>query len=320
MTRRKFEIPTIASSEITPEGVWLNRRQLMQQAGLGALSAVGVHTRAQAAEAPALRDLSAAPSSCDGCSTTESLTPYSDATSYNNFYEFGTSKSDPKKNAFRLTTNPWSVEVGGLCRSPKTLDMDDVFKLNKIEERVYRFRCVEGWSMVIPWTGFSLRDFLLHFEPDDNARYVKFETLYRPEEMIGQKSNILDWPYVEGLRIDEAMHPLSFLSTGIYGESLLNQNGAPLRLVTPWKYGFKSIKSIVKISFERDMPLTSWVKSNPKEYGFYSNVNPDVDHPRWSQKTERRIGEWLRRKTLMYNGYGEEVNDLYKNMDLKKWF
>ena len=290
--------------KITPKSIYLKRRSFIKNSFLG-ISSLGLSKFAQFSSF---------------ASQDDKPTSYEAITSYNNFYEFGTSKSDPKKNAFRLTTNPWSVEVGGLCRSPKTLDMDDVFKLNKIEERVYRFRCVEGWSMVIPWTGFSLRDFLLHFEPDDNARYVKFETLYRPEEMIGQKSNILDWPYVEGLRMDEAMHPLSFLSTGIYGESLLNQNGAPLRLVTPWKYGFKSIKSIVKISFERDMPLTSWVKSNPKEYGFYSNVNPDVDQPRWSQKTERRIGEWLRRKTLMYNGYGEEVNDLYKNMDLKKWF
>ncbi|MBT02374.1 protein-methionine-sulfoxide reductase catalytic subunit MsrP [bacterium] len=290
--------------KITPKSIYLKRRSFIKNSFLG-ISSLSLSKFAQFSSF---------------ASQDDKPTSYEAITSYNNFYEFGTSKSDPKKNAFRLTTNPWSVEVGGLCRSPKTLDMDDVFKLNKIEERVYRFRCVEGWSMVIPWTGFSLRDFLLHFEPDDNARYVKFETLYRPEEMIGQKSNILDWPYVEGLRMDEAMHPLSFLSTGIYGESLLNQNGAPLRLVTPWKYGFKSIKSIVKISFERDMPLTSWVKSNPKEYGFYSNVNPDVDHPRWSQKTERRIGEWLRRKTLMYNGYGEEVNDLYKNMDLKKWF
>ncbi|MBG98441.1 protein-methionine-sulfoxide reductase catalytic subunit MsrP [bacterium] len=290
--------------KITPKSIYLKRRSFIKNSFLG-ISSLSLSKFAQFSSFASQND---------------KPTSYEAITSYNNFYEFGTSKSDPKKNAFRLTTHPWSVEVGGLCRSPKTLDMDDIFKLNKIEERVYRFRCVEGWSMVIPWTGFSLRDFLLHFEPDDNARYVKFETLYRPEEMIGQKSNILDWPYVEGLRMDEAMHPLSFLSTGIYGESLLNQNGAPLRLVTPWKYGFKSIKSIVKISFERDMPLTSWVKSNPKEYGFYSNVNPDVDHPRWSQKTERRIGEWLRRKTLMYNGYGEEVNDLYKNMDLKKWF
>ena len=295
---------TMSDLKITPKSIYLKRRSFIKNSFLG-ISSLSLSKFAQFSSFASQND---------------KPTSYEAITSYNNFYEFGTSKSDPKKNAFRLTTNPWSVEVGGLCRSPKTLDMDDVFKLNKIEERVYRFRCVEGWSMVIPWTGFSLRDFLLHFEPDDNARYVKFETLYRPEEMIGQKSNILDWPYVEGLRIDEAMHPLSFLSTGIYGESLLNQNGAPLRLVTPWKYGFKSIKSIVKISFERDMPLTSWVKSNPKEYGFYSNVNPDVDHPRWSQKTERRIGEWLRRKTLMYNGYGEEVNDLYKNMDLKKLF
>ena len=289
---------------ITPKSIYLKRRSFIRNSFL-VVSSFGFAKLAKFSSF---------------ISEDEKSTSYEAITSYHNFYEFGPSKSDPKKNASRLTTDPWSVEVGGLCRSPKTLDIDDIFKLNKIEERIYRLRCVEGWSMVIPWTGFSLRNFLLSFEPKDTARYVRFETLYRPEEMPGQRSKILDWPYVEGLRLDEAMHPLSFLSTGIYGESLLNQNGAPLRLVIPWKYGFKSIKSIVKITFERDMPLTSWVNSNPKEYGFYSNVNPEVDHPRWSQKTERRIGEWLRRKTLMYNGYGEEVKDLYKNMDLKKWF
>ena len=295
---------TMSDLKITPKSIYLKRRSFIRNSFFG-ISSLGFSKLAKFSSL---------------VSESDKPTSYEAITSYNNFYEFGTSKSDPKKNASRLSTDPWSIEVSGLCRSPKTLDMDDIFKLNKIEERIYRLRCVEGWSMVIPWTGFSLRDFLLSFEPEESARYVKFETLYRPEEMIGQTSKILDWPYVEGLRLDEAMHPLSFLSTGIYGESLLNQNGAPLRLVIPWKYGFKSIKSIVKITFERDMPLTSWVKSNPREYGFYSNVNPEVNHPRWSQKTERRIGEWLRRKTLMYNGYGEEVKDLYKNMDLKKWF
>ena len=248
------------------------------------------------------------------------LTPYKSITSYNNFYEFGTAKDDPKKYSEKMITKPWELEVSGLCDSPKTMDIGDVLRLMKVEERVYRLRCVEGWSMVIPWLGFPLADFLSTFSPNSQAKYVSFETLYRPKEMRGQKSNVLDWPYVEGLRIDEAMHPLSFIAIGLYGESLLNQNGAPLRLVTPWKYGFKSIKSISRISFEEKMPLTSWSKANPREYGFYSNVNPDVDHPRWSQKTERRIGEWKRRKTLIYNGYGDEVHKLYEKMDLKKWF
>ena len=248
------------------------------------------------------------------------LTPYDSVTSYNNFYEFGTGNDDPKKFSGKMVTKPWELNVSGLCDLPKVMNIDDVLSLMKVEERIYRLRCVEGWSMVIPWLGFSLADFLSKFNPNSQAKYVKFETLYRPSEMPGQKSNVLDWPYVEGLRIDEAMHPLAFIAIGLYGESLLNQNGAPLRLVVPWKYGFKSIKSIAKISFEEDMPLTSWWKSNPREYGFYSNVNPNVDHPRWSQKTERRIGEWTRRKTLIYNGYGDQVHKLYEKMDLTKWF
>ena len=248
------------------------------------------------------------------------LTPYDSVTSYNNFYEFGTGKGDPKKHSGKMVTKPWELNISGLCDLPKVMNIDDVLNLMEVEERVYRLRCVEGWSMVIPWLGFSLADFLSKFNPNSQAKYVKFETLHRPSEMPGQKSNVLDWPYVEGLRIDEAMHPLAFIAIGLYGESLLNQNGAPLRLVVPWKYGFKSIKSISKISFEESMPLTSWNKANPREYGFYSNVNPDVDHPRWSQKTERRIGEWTRRKTLIYNGYGDQVHKLYDKMDLTKWF
>ena len=323
MTRRKFEIPTIASSEITPEGVWLNRRRLMQQAGLGALSALGVHAGAQAVEAPALRDLSAAPSSCDGCSTTESLTPYSDAISYNNFYEFGTDKSDPARYAHEMSVDPWSVEVGGLVNKPGKLNLEDILAGFDLEERVYRFRCVEAWSMVVPWIGFPLADLLARFEPTSDAKYVAFKTLYRRGEMRGTRSftSIIDWPYREGLRLDEAMNPLTLMTVGLYGKVLPNQSGAPLRLIVPWKYGFKSIKSIVSIELVDKQPETSWQQLAPQEYGFYSNVNPEVDHPRWSQRFERRLPSSLfnpnRIPTLPFNGYGEQVASLYQGMDLR---
>ncbi len=323
MTRRKFEIPTIASSEITPEGVWLNRRKLMQQAGLGALSAMGVHARAQAKDATALRDLSAAPSSCDRCSTTESLTPYSDAISYNNFYEFGTDKSDPARYAHEMNVDPWSVEVGGLVNKPGKLNLEDVLAGFDLEERVYRFRCVEAWSMVVPWIGFPLADLLARFEPTSNAKYVAFKTLYRRGEMRGTRSftSIIDWPYREGLRLDEAMNPLTLMTVGLYGKVLPNQSGAPLRLIVPWKYGFKSIKSIVSIELVDKQPETSWQQLAPQEYGFYSNVNPEVDHPRWSQRFERRLPSSLfnpnRIPTLPFNGYAEQVASLYEGMDLR---
>ena len=323
MTRRKFDIPTIASSEITPEGVWLNRRKLMQQAGLGALSAMGVHARAQATDVTALRDLSAAPSSCDGCSTTESLTPYSDAISYNNFYEFGTDKSDPARYAHEMNVDPWSVEVGGLVNKPGKLNLEDVLAGFDLEERVYRFRCVEAWSMVVPWIGFPLADLLARFEPTSDAKYVAFKTLYRRGEMRGTRSftSIIDWPYREGLRLDEAMNPLTLMTVGLYGKVLPNQSGAPLRLIVPWKYGFKSIKSIVSIELVDTQPETSWQQLAPQEYGFYSNVNPEVDHPRWSQRFERRLPSSLfnpnRIPTLPFNGYAEQVASLYEGMDLR---
>ena len=323
MTRRKFEIPVIASSEITPEGVWLNRRQLMQQAGLGALSAIGVHSGAHAAEATVLRDLSAALSSCDGCSTTESLTPYSDAISYNNFYEFGTDKSDPARYAHEMNVDPWSVEVGGLVNKPGKLNLEDVLAGFDLEERVYRFRCVEAWSMVVPWIGFPLADLLARFEPTSDAKYVAFKTLYRRGEMRGTRSftSIIDWPYKEGLRLDEAMNPLALMTVGLYGKVLPNQSGAPLRLIVPWKYGFKSIKSIVSIELVDKQPETSWQQLAPQEYGFYSNVNPEVDHPRWSQRFERRLPSSLfnpnRIPTLPFNGYAEQVASLYEGMDLR---
>jgi len=248
---------------------------------------------------------------------------YEDITTYNNFYEFGTDKSDPSKYAHNLKTRPWVVEIGGLVSKPGMYDFDQIIKNIALEERIYSFRCVEGWSMVIPWLGFSLSEVLKKVEPLSAAKYVAFETLVRPEEMFGQRYNILDWPYREGLTISEAMHPLTMLSTGLYGKELPNQNGAPLRLVVPWKYGFKSIKSIVKISFTETQPQTSWNMQSPREYGFYSNVNPDVDHPRWSQATERPIGKGIfakRKKTLKFNGYGDEVASLYSGMDLSKFY
>ena len=241
-------------------------------------------------------------------------------TTYNNYYEFGSNKWDPAQNSFYFKPKPWSIIVDGLVNKPGEYSIEKLLNTIKFEDRIYRLRCVEGWSMVIPWHGFSLSKIINKLEPLSSARYVRFETVFRPQEMPGQKRKILPWPYVEGLRMDEAMHPLTILSVGIYGHDLLNQNGAPIRLVVPWKYGFKSIKSIIRISFVKEQPDTTWSIVNPREYGFYSNVNPAVDHPRWSQATERRIGEFMRRPTLMFNGYEEEVSELYKNMDLIKFY
>lgn len=287
----------ILSSEITPKELYLNRRQWLISAGL---------------MVSALPAAAASPFDTD-----EAKTPLAGVTSYNNFYEFGTDKRDPAENAGDFKTSPWSVEVGGLCAKPGKFSLEDLIKPHPAQERIYRMRCVEGWSMVIPWDGFQLGDLLKRFEPLGSAKYVAFETLLDPEQMPGQKEAVLQWPYVEGLRMDEAMHPLTILATGLYGEKLPNQNGAPLRLVVPWKYGFKGIKSIVKITFTEDQPPTSWNRYAPREYGFYSNVNPQVDHPRWSQATERRIGEFFKRDTLMFNGYADQVASLYTGMDLK---
>jgi methionine sulfoxide reductase catalytic subunit len=248
----------------------------------------------------------------------ESQTPFKDVTGYNNFYEFGTDKSDPSAHAHTLKTRPWTVAIEGEVKKPETLDVDKLLKLFPLEERIYRLRCVEAWSMVIPWVGFPLASLIQRAEPTSKARYVAFTTLHAPDQMPGQRRPILSWPYTEGLRLDEAMHPLTLLAVGLYGRVLPNQNGAPIRLVVPWKYGFKSIKSVVKIRFVETQPPTAWNLSAPNEYGFYSNVNPDVDHPRWSQARERRIGEFLKRKTLPFNGYATEVAHLYKGMDLKK--
>ena len=240
--------------------------------------------------------------------------------SYNNFYEFGTGKEDPSENAGSLKTRPWTVTVEGEVNQPKTFDIDQLLKLAPLEERIYRMRCVEAWSMVIPWVGFPLSALLKQVNPNSNAKYVEFETLKDPEQMPGQRRNVLNWPYREGLRMDEAMNPLTLLTVGLYGDVLPNQNGAPVRIVVPWKYGFKSAKSIVRIRLVEKMPVTSWMQAGPEEYGFYANVNPDVDHPRWSQAKERRIGDFLKRPTLPFNGYGEQVASLYAGMDLKRNF
>jgi sulfoxide reductase catalytic subunit YedY len=307
-------------SEITDENLYSERREFLRVA-LGA--AAGVLVGGAGAGAGALAPQM--PPRLDGVrqgsyGTSEKQTPYEDVTTYNNFYEFGTDKSDPSRNAGSLRTKPWTVKVDGEVGKPADYHLEDLVKPFALEERVYRLRCVEGWSMVIPWVGFPLGDLLKRFEPTGNAKFVEFTTLYDPRQMPGQQSGVLRWPYVEGLRIDEAMHPLTILAVGLYGRVLPNQDGAPLRLVVPWKYGFKSIKSIVRIRLVQKQPATAWETESPHEYGFYSNVNPQVDHPRWSQATERRLGEFFKRKTLMFNGYGDQVASLYTGMDLRKYF
>ncbi len=303
----------LPSSEITPYELYLDRRRFIAQgAALAAGAAMG------AAAAPdALAGL--APPRA-GTPQEEKLTSYEDITTYNNFYEFGAQKDDPWRNSGPFRPLPWSVQVEGECNNPGTFALEDFLRGHEVVEPVYRLRCVEAWSMVIPWRGVRLRDVIVRAQPNGNARFVEMTTVVRPSEMIGQRHPILRWPYIEGLRLDEAMNELTILATGIYGKDLLNQNGAPLRLVVPWKYGFKSIKSIVKFRFTRDMPENTWQTMAPDEYGFYSNVNPDVDHPRWSQARERRIGEFRRRLTLMFNGYEEQVAHMYRGMDLRRWY
>jgi methionine sulfoxide reductase catalytic subunit len=321
------------SSEITPEAAYLRRREFMLNAALTGATAGGVgaallaltggasrrRDREQRAEnAPKPTPLSAAPAG-SSFSTDEPRTPFRDVTTYNNFYEFGLDKGDPAANASTLIARPWTVHVDGEVARPRTLDVDQLLKAYPLEERVYRMRCVEAWSMVIPWLGFPLARLLEQVEPTSRAKYVAFTTLHDPDQMPGQRASVLEWPYVEGLRIDEATHPLTLLAVGLYGKTLPNQNGAPVRLVVPWKYGFKGIKSIVRITLTERKPPTTWNLSAPSEYGFYANVNPFVNHPRWSQATERRIGEFSRRPTLAFNGY-EEVASLYAGLDLRKNF
>lgn len=320
----------VRSSEITGEAAFNGRRAFLKVAtaaatgsALAACGDSGPQTAASQGPAAAAR-----PPRIPGLVKTPygeglQLTAYEDVTSYNNFTEFGSGKGDPARNAHLLETRPWSVRVDGECEAPGEIGIEDILGNIPQGERIYRFRCVEAWAMVVPWAGFSLAALLQRFKPTSRARYVYFETLLDPQQMPGQKRNVLDWPYREGLRMDEAMHPLSMLVTGVYGHELPNQNGAPLRLVVPWKYGFKSIKSIVRISFVEKLPQTTWWAMAPDEYGFYANVNPQVDHPRWSQARHRNIGEGLfaaKHETLMFNGYAEEVADLYRGMDLQRFF
>jgi sulfoxide reductase catalytic subunit YedY len=302
------------SSEITPKALYMDRRRFITAAAGFAAGSISF------AAAAKLKGIVPGPYSTD-----EAQTPYEAATTYNNFYEFGTGKKDPARNAHTLRTKPWSVVIDGAVDKPGTYDFEDLIKPHKLEERIYRLRCVEAWSMVIPWVGIPLGDVIKRFAPESAAKYVAFQTLHDPEQMPGQKYPALDWPYIEGLRMDEAMHPLAILAVGMYGDVMPNQNGAPIRLVVPWKYGFKSIKSIVRMTFQETRPATSWNKASPREYGFFSNVNPTVNHPRWSQAKERRIDESSsgfaglfapKRKTLMLNGYADEVGSLYTGMDM----
>jgi sulfoxide reductase catalytic subunit YedY len=297
--------PDIKSSEITPESLYVGRREFIRAASAAAVTLA----------APAVARTAAPRRHAD-----DKPTSYDDITHYNNYYEFGTGKGDPAEHAGALKTSPWSVQVDGEVAKPASYQLEDLLHGQTIEERIYRHRCVEAWSMVIPWNGFSLRNLITRFQPTSRARFVEFTTLLRPSEMPGQRGDVLPWPYVEGLRMDEAMHPLTMVVTGLYGRPLPNQNGAPLRIHVPWKYGFKSAKALVRIRFTQAQPANTWNVVAPNEYGFYANVNPNVDHPRWSQARERRIGEFFRRPTLMFNGYADQVASLYAGMDLKRNF
>ena len=311
----------IKGGEITDKETYLDRRKFLIQAS------AALATMATGFAAPGFLEPSRAQAGIklagvrkSPLSTDEPPNSFKDITTYNNFYEFGTDKYSPARNAKSLVTRPWTVAVEGEIKHPKVYDIDELTKISPLEERIYRLRCVEGWSMVIPWVGFPLNALINQAQPTSKARYIEFKTLFDPKQMPGQYRGVLEWSYTEGLRMDEAMHPLTILAVGLYGEVLPNQNGAPIRLVVPWKYGFKSIKSIVRFRFVEKQPLTAWMKSAPHEYGFYSNVNPEVNHPRWSQARERRIGEFTKRKTLMFNCYADQVAQLYKGMDLKTYF
>ena len=310
----------IRSSEITPKELYLNRRTFLASAGavLGAAAGARVLGKVLSPEESVLAGTKLDYTKSQ-YSTSEKQTPFNDITHYNNYYEFSTDKYEPAELARNFNPRPWTVKVEGLVNKPKTYDIDTLLKLH-LEERIYRMRCVEGWSMVIPWIGFPLSAVLNDVQPNSKAKFVQFTSLHDPKRFPGQQRNVLDWPYVEGLRMDEAMHPLTILSLGLYGETLPNQDGAPIRLVVPWKYGFKGIKAIVNIKLVEKQPVSTWTKAGPNEYGFYSNVNPNVDHPRWSQAKERRIGEFTKRPTLMFNGYGDQVASMYSGMDLKKNF
>ena len=314
----------LRESDVTPKELFLRRREFIAAAGITA-AAVATHGvgalaggeggAAQNPSAQKLTDVKKSPLSTD-----EKLNSYKDITTYNNFYEFGLDKADPGRYAHTLKPRPWSVVVEGQCGKPGTYNIEDIVKWAPLEERIYRLRCVEAWSMVVPWIGYPMSELLKRFEPTSRAKYVEFKTLVDPKQMPGQTEPALRWPYTEGLRMDEAMHPLTLVGLGLYGEVMPNQNGAPIRLVVPWKYGFKSIKSIVRVRFTEQEPLNTWQQQQAQEYGFYANVNPQVDHPRWSQVSERRLGEFFRRKTLMFNGYADQVASLYNGMDLRKFY
>jgi methionine sulfoxide reductase catalytic subunit len=324
LIRKPGQIP---ASEVTDEGIYLRRREFLRLGGIVTAAAAGALAGACGGDT----STASAASNGDGgqtplegvkprvVATDEKLNSFEDITSYNNFYEFGTGKNDPQRYAGRMKTTPWTVKIDGLCAKPADYNVDDLIRPFELEERIYRLRCVEAWSMVIPWVGIPLASILKRAEPLGKAGFVEFTTLLRPSEMPGQRQPVLEWPYVEGLRMDEAMHPLTILSVGLYGRTLMNQNGAPIRLVVPWKYGFKSIKSIVRIRFVERQPQTAWAKANPSEYGFYSNVNPEVDHPRWSQAREKRLPSlFASTRTQMFNGYGDQVASLYAGMDLRR--
>lgn len=309
----------IKSSEITSEHIYTNRRSFIKKAMKASIALTsGSSLLALAPSVTAAIGISKIEKG--PFSTDEAATPYKEIIRYNNFYEFGTEKEQPAVMAKQFKTDPWRIKVDGAVNKPADYLIEDFIKPHKLEERIYRLRCVEAWSMVVPWVGIPLAEMIKRFEPTSKAKYVEFTTLYDPQQMPGQRREVLAWPYVEGLRIDEAMHPLTMLAVGLYGKVLPNQNGAPIRLVVPWKYGFKSIKSIVRIRFTESEPVSSWMKAGPGEYGFYANVNPEVDHPRWTQSKERRIGDFLKRKTMMFNGYQEQVASLYSGMDLRKHF
>src|SRR5687768_5183857 len=324
----------IRESEVTPQALFVKRREFIAVAGVTAAAVaaagVGAFGAAEDIEAPGAEALAKAAQNPKAqkltnlkkgpFNTDEKLNSYKDVTTYNNFYEFGLDKGDPARYAHSLKTRPWSVVVEGQCGKPGTYNIEDILKWAPLEERIYRLRCVEAWSMVVPWIGYPMSEFLKRFEPTSRARFVEFKTLVDPRQMPGQTEPALQWPYTEGLRMDEAMHPLTLVGLGLYGEVLPNQNGAPIRLVVPWKYGFKSIKSIVRVRFVENEPLNTWKQQQAQEYGFYANVNPQVDHPRWSQGSERRLGEFFRRKTLMFNGYADQVASLYAGMDLRKFY
>jgi sulfoxide reductase catalytic subunit YedY len=311
----------IVPSDITPYEKYCSRRTLIA-GGLG-LAAAGLSGLMRSAQAQTATGAALTYTHNARYSVTDTPNSFKDISTYNNYYEFGTDKSDPSENAQKFQTRPWTVVIGGECEAPGTFALDDILRPHPLEERIYRMRCVEAWSMIVPWVGFPLADLIKRFKPTSKAKYVEFKTLMDPKQMPGERGSVLDWPYTEGLRMDEAMHPLTFMTVGLYGKVLPNQNGAPLRLITPWKYGFKGVKAIVSMRFVESMPVTTWAKSAPNEYGFYANVNPAVDHPRWSQATERHIGGSLfdqRRPTLPFNGYANQVASLYAGMNLKTYF